>query len=67
MKVKVRLTHSVEMLVEAASNEQLLDWLNTTTPIEAADQANTFVEQNYSEEIICHVSDDSVGDLSLME
>lgn len=42
MKAKVRLTHSVEMLVEAESNEQLQDWLNTTTPIEATDQANLF-------------------------
>ena len=65
MKAKVRLTYSVEMFVEAKSEEQLQDWLNTTTPIEAADQAINFVNQNYTEEIICHVSDDSIVDLSL--
>lgn len=63
MKAKVRLTYSVEMFVEGESQEVINDWLNCTTPTEAKTLAgNNFVTEDYSEEIICCVQDDSVVD-----
>ena len=63
MKAKVRLTYSVEMFVEGESEEAIEDWLNRTTPTEAKEFAgNNFVTEDYSEEIICGVRDDSVVD-----
>ena len=63
MKCKVRLTYSVEMFVEGESEEAIVDWLNCTTPTEAKNLAeNNFVTEDYSEEIICHVQDNSVVD-----
>ena len=63
MKCKVRLTYSVEMFVEGESEEAIVDWLDYTTPTEAKSLAeNNFVTEDYSEEIICHVQDNSVVD-----
>ena len=70
MKCKVRLTYSVEMFVEGESEEAIVDWLNCTTPTEAKNLAENnfatgksrFVTEDYSDEIICHVQDDSVVD-----
>lgn len=63
MKAKVRLTYSVEMFVEGESEEVIEAWLNRTTPAEAKEfAANNFVTEDYSEEIICGVQDNSVVD-----
>lgn len=63
MKAKVRLTYSVEMFVEGDSEEAITDWMNCTTPDEAKALAgNNYVTEDYSEEIICCVRDDSVAD-----
>ena len=63
MKCKVRLTYSVEMFVEGESEEAIVDWLNRTTPTEAKKLAeNSYVTEDYSEEIVCHVQDNSVVD-----
>ena len=63
MKAKVRLTYSVEMFVEGKSEEAIEDWLRCITPTEAKELAgNNFVTEDYSEEIICGVRDDSVVD-----
>ena len=63
MKAKVRLTYSVEMFVEGKSEEAIEDWLSHTTPTEAKEfAANNFVTEDYSEEIICGVQDNSVVD-----
>lgn len=35
MKAKVRLTMSVELIVEGDNEEVITDWLNTTSPSEA--------------------------------
>ena len=59
MKCKVRLTHTVEMFVEGESEEAIMDWLLCTTPEEAVDMAHNAVDQEYEEEIICEVRDDS--------
>ena len=63
MKAKVRLSYSVEMFVEGESEEAINDWLSCTTPTEAKELArNNFVTEDYSEEIICGVQDNSVVD-----
>ena len=63
MKAKVRLTYSVEMFVEGESEEAINDWLSCTMPTEAKELArNNFVTEDYSEEIICGVQDNSVVD-----
>lgn len=59
MKCKVRLTRTVEMIVEGKSEETILDWLYQTTPEGAYLAADGDVEDEYDEEIICTVSDDS--------
>lgn len=62
-KAKVRLTYSVEMFVEGESEEAIYDWLSCTTPEEAKKLAGkNYVDENYSEEIICCVREDSVVD-----
>ena len=65
MKCKVRLTHTVELFVEGKSEDQILDWLNQTTPEEAyllAYDNDGQPESDYSEEIVCEVRDDSEVD-----
>lgn len=71
MKAKVKLSYSVELFVEAKDENQLLEWLNQTTPAEALERAREnnagYVEEDFSEEIICHVDDNSVVDISLVK
>lgn len=64
MKCKVRLSYTVEMFVEATSEEAVMDWLNSTTPAEAKELAKdrNQVYENFSEEIICNVREDSIVD-----
>lgn len=65
MKCKVRLTYEVEMFVEGDSEEAIHEWLLFTTPQEAKDLAyenGKFVCEDYDEEIICPVDDDSEVD-----
>lgn len=63
MKAKVRLTYSVEMFVEGKSQDAIQNWLNNTTPSEAAELAgDNMISEDYSEEIICAVRDDSYVD-----
>ena len=59
MKCKVRLTRIVELIVEGKSEDSILDWLYTTTPEGAYLAADGGVDEEYSEEIICPVRDDS--------
>lgn len=59
MKCKVRLTHTVEMFVEGESEEAIQEWLLCTTPQEAKEMAIRGVSEDYDEEIICFVRDDS--------
>lgn len=62
MKCKVRLIHTVEMYIEAESEEDVQEWLLQTTPQEAVDIAHNVVDQSYDEEIICYVDDNSEVD-----
>ena len=57
MKCKVRLTQTVEMIVEGLSEDDILEWLYSTTPQEAIDVAMSPVDVSYDEEIVCYVSD----------
>lgn len=59
MKCKVRLTRTVELIVEGKSEDSILDWLCTTTPEGAYLETDGCVDEEYSEEIICPVRDDS--------
>jgi hypothetical protein len=70
MVAKVTLTHKVEVFVKTKSDEQLQDWLNATTPSEAkelAEKNGKYVSQDYSEEILCHVQDNSDYDIDISE
>ena len=67
MKYKVRLTRTVELIVEGKSEDSILDWLYTTTPEGAYLEANGCVNEEYSEEIICPVRDDSEVDYVIEE
>lgn len=70
MKARVRLSYSVELVVEADNLEQLQDWVNGTTPDEAREMAeknNRIVDEDYSEEILCPVRYDSTSDVSIKE
>lgn len=60
MKCKVRLTRTVELFVEGKSEDAILDWLRQTTPEGAYLATDGDVEDEYDEEIVCVVSDNSV-------
>ena len=61
MKCKVRLTRTVELIVEGKSEDQIQDWLHSTTPEGAYLAADGAVDESYDEEIICHVNDNVPG------
>lgn len=67
MKCKVRLTHTVTMFVEGESEEAIQEWLLCTTPEEAVGMAHNAVDQEYEEEIICEVREDSEVDYVIKE
>lgn len=67
MKCKVRLSYAVEMFVEGESEEEIMDWLCATTPQEARDSTFNPVDEEYDEEIICYVDDDSDVDYVIGE
>ena len=68
MKCKVRLTRTVELFVEGRDEEAIMDWLSQTTPGEAVALANGNVETDeYNEEIICPVRNDSIVDYVIKE
>jgi hypothetical protein len=62
MKCKVRLTKTVELFVEGKDEEAILDWLRQTTPDGAIHAAGGNVMEEYDEEILFEVRDDSVMD-----
>ena len=67
MKCKVRLTRTVELFVEGKDEETIMDWLSQTTPEEAIHAANGNVTEEYDEEILFEVRDDSVVDYVIEE
>ena len=65
MKARVRLTYSVELSVEGANEDVIMDWLEQTTPSEAHECAaknGHIICEDYDEEIVCPIRDDSVVD-----
>lgn len=65
MKCKVKLTYEVELFVEGNSEDEIMDWLYATTPLEAKDLAyenGKIISENYDEEIMYYVRDDSEVD-----
>lgn len=60
MKCKVRLTRTVELFVEGKDEEAILDWLYQTTPESAYLVSDGDVTEEYDEEILFEVRDDSV-------
>lgn len=59
MKCKVRLIRTVELFVEGKDEESIMDWLYQTTPEGAYLAADGDVSDEYDEEILCVVRDDS--------
>lgn len=57
MKCKVKLTMSVELIVKGKSEEEIQDWLNTTSPLEIIDRKIPH-DESYDEEILKFVHDD---------
>lgn len=57
MKCKVKLTMSVELIVKGKSEEEIQDWLNTTSPLEIIDTKIPH-DESYDEEILKFVHDD---------
>ena len=62
MKCKVRFTRTVEIFVEGESEEAILDWMMQTTPEGAYLAADGSGTDEYNEEIVCVVDENSVVD-----
>jgi hypothetical protein len=56
MIYKVRLTHSVDVFIEAATEDEIEDWMMQTIPAKALEQSNYEATSDYSEEILCEVN-----------
>lgn len=70
MKCKVRLSYAVEMFVEGESEEAIMDWLCSKTPEEArkcAKNNGNMVFQDYEEEILCFVNENTEVDYVIKE
>ena len=61
-KYKIKMTHTVELFVEAENEEQVLDWMNTHTPDEIKEKIGYHY---YDDEIICSIRNDSIVDLTI--
>ena len=62
MKCKVRMTYAIEFFVEGKSEDAIQEWMGNITPEQARDLINGSIDENYTEEIICNVADDSIVD-----
>lgn len=61
MKRKVRLTHTVELVIEGKSEDRIYDFIQTHTPSEVKKLVNSScgdVEESYDEEILDGFSED---------
>ena len=63
-KYKIKMTHTVELFVEAENEEKVLDWMNTHTPDEFDIKIGTHY---FDDEIVCPIRDDSIIDLTINE
>lgn len=62
-KYKIKMTHTVELFVEAENEESVMDWMNTHTPEEVS--RRKLGASEYNDEIICQIRDDSFIDLTI--
>ena len=62
MKCKVRFTRTVEIFVEGETEEEILNWMMQTTPEGAYLAADGGGTDEYNEEIVCVVDDNSMVD-----
>lgn len=67
MKYKVRLTRTVELVVEGKSEKAILEWLYQTTPEGAYLASDGDVEDEYTDEIVCRVADDLTANYIIKE
>lgn len=67
MKCKVRMTHTIEFFVEGKSEDSILDWMNGVTPEQARELIDDVDYEDYAEEIICPITDDSIVDYVINE
>lgn len=67
MKRKVRLTHTVEMIVDGPTIEDIEKWLDTTTPDKAKKLANSSacIFEDYTEDIFYEVDEDTMADFTI--
>lgn len=65
MKCKVRLSRVTELVVSAENEDALVEWLDNMTPESAYLEADGNVEEEYINEIVCNVRDDSDVDYEI--
>ena len=61
MKCKVRLSLSVELIVKGKTEEEIQEWLNTTSPLEIIDTKIPH-DESYDERILQYVHDEVLED-----
>lgn len=66
MKCKVRMTHTIEFFVEGKDEETIQDWMACRTPEEVKELIDD-CDEDYTEEILCPVREDSVVDYKIGE
>lgn len=64
MKCKVRLSLSVEMVVKGETEDEIQDWLNTTSPLGIIN-GNIPHDASYEEEILQFIRDDVQEDYAI--
>jgi hypothetical protein len=62
MKCKVRMTYAIEFFVEGKSEDIIQDWMSNKTPEEVRELIEDVEYEDYTEEIICPIADDSIVD-----
>lgn len=67
MKCKVRLTRTVEMIVEGRDEEEIMDWLRETTPEEAFELSMCKAKDFYDEDILNDVPNHIIADYVIGE
>ena len=68
MKARVRLSYTIELSVEAKSEEAIMEWMSGITPDEVASLVDKHqIDESYDEEIICPISEISDVDYVIKE
>lgn len=62
MKCKVRMTYAIEFFVEGKSEDIIQDWMSNKTPEEVRELIEDVEYEDYTEEIICPIANDSIVD-----